>query len=135
MNTDKDIALGFMQALWTADFDAIDQILSADAKWYFQLGMPQAQEGRGRIWPAREAMRRIVEDLFGKFDPDGFAVTTERVIADGGSVAVEYEANGRTSAGLPYLNYYVTILTVRDGKVVEVKPFNDTAQMLVMLRS
>lgn len=133
MNTDKDIALSFMQALWTADFDAIDQMLSADAKWYFQLGMPQAQEGRGRIWPAREAMRRIVEDLFGKFDPDGFAVTTTRVIADGDSVAVEYEANGRTSAGLPYLNYYVTILTVRDGKVVEVKPFNDTSQMLKML--
>jgi ketosteroid isomerase-like protein len=135
VNTDKDIAIRFMQALWTADFDAIDQMLSADAKWYFQLGMPQAQEGRGRVWPAREAMRRIVEDLYGKFDPDGFAVTTTRVIADEGSVSIEYEANGRTSAGLPYLNYYVTILTVRDGKVVEIKPFNDTAQMLSMLGS
>ena len=66
------VGLGFMQALWAGDLDKCDAMLTEGAQWYFQLGMPQAQGERGRIWPAREAMRSIVAELFGKFDPEGF---------------------------------------------------------------
>jgi ketosteroid isomerase-like protein len=127
------VGLAFMQALWAGDLDKCDAMLTEDAQWYFQLGMPQAQGERGRIWPAREAMRSIVAELFGKFDPEGFSVTPSRIIAQGASVAIEYEANGRTAKGATYQNFYVTILTIADDRVSAVSPYNDTMHMLTLL--
>jgi uncharacterized protein len=126
-------ALTFMEALWAGDMDACDALLTDDATWAVQLGMPQAAMRESRIWPAREAMRQIVSDLFGRFDPEGFSVETTRVIEQGDSVAVEYQASGRTAGGAEYRNFYVTLLRVRDGKVCDVRPYNDTHHMLGML--
>jgi ketosteroid isomerase-like protein len=133
MNNDRVVAQCFMEALWAGDLPRCGAMMSADARWHFQLGMPQAQLGRGRIWPAREALQRIVDDLFGKFDPDGFTVTLTRIIGTQGDIACEYEARGRTARGQDYQNYYVTALAIADGLVTEVRPYNDTAHMLAML--
>ncbi len=133
MNNDRDIGLAFMQALWAGDLELCGAMMSHDARWHFQLGMPQSQLGKGRIWPAREALHRIVDDLYGKFDPEGFSVTPTHVIAEGGSVAVEYEASGRTATGLDYNNYYVTVLKIAYGKVVDIRPYNDTLHMMSLL--
>jgi ketosteroid isomerase-like protein len=133
MTSDADLGREFMEALWAGDQAGCAAMMSDDARWFFQLGMPQSDLGRGRVWPAREALARIVDDLFGKFDPNGFSITLHRVIASDGAVALEYEANGRTSQGKPYQNFYVTTLTIRDHKVSEVRPYNDTAHMLRLL--
>ena len=124
-----------MAALWAGDIETCAAMMSADAKWYFQLGMPQAQLGRGRIRPAREALKRIVDDLFGKFDPEGFTVRLTRLIGERGHIAVEYEASGRTANGNEYQNYYVTVLAVDAGLITEIRPYNDTAHMLHLLTS
>jgi ketosteroid isomerase-like protein len=129
----RETALVFMNALWAGDMDAAGALLTEDATWVFQLGMPQAHMRESRIWPAREAMQRIVDDLFGKFDPEGFTVTVTRTIAEGDDIAIAYEANGRVAGGRPYHNYYVTLLRVRGDQVCEVAPHNDTALMLGML--
>lgn len=133
MTHDQAIALAFMQTLWAGDLETCDQMMSADAAWYFQLGMPQAQLGRGRIWPARAALQRIVDDLFGKFDPAGFSVSLTRIIGEQGDIAVEYEASGKTAKGADYQNYYVTILTVEGGQITAIRPYNDTMHMLALL--
>jgi ketosteroid isomerase-like protein len=99
MSSAREIGLAYMQALWAGDFERCSELLSGDALWFFQLGMPQAQQGRPRIWPARDAMQRIADDLFGKFDDSGFAVTPSRITAEGDTVVIEYEANGRTARG------------------------------------
>lgn len=136
MSADRDTALAFMTALWAADLATTDTMMSESAIWLFQLGMPQASvPGRGREWPAREALRRIITDLFGKFDSDGFSVTTTRIIGDTGAIAIEYAARGRTARGAIYQNYYVTTLTIENGKVTEIRPYNDTAQMLAALEN
>ena len=134
MTDHQAIARAFMDALWAADMDAADALLSNDATWQFQLGMPQAAlPGHGRTWPAREAIRRIVADLFGRFDPEGFTVTVTQTLSGSGSVGIEYEARGRTASGERYQNYYVTVLDIRNDKVTEVRPYNDTAHMLAAL--
>jgi ketosteroid isomerase-like protein len=134
VNEVGNIGLAFMQALWAGDLTACDAMLTDDATWFFQLGMPQALGDRGREWPAREAMRAIVDDLFDKFDPEGFTVEVSRIIAEGSWVAIEYEANGRTAKGAAYRNFYVTTLTVDGDKIGEVRPYNDTLHMLRMLK-
>jgi ketosteroid isomerase-like protein len=131
MTSDRETALTFMEALWAADFETTDRLFSENARWFFQLGMPQAEDARE--WPAREALRRIVDDLFGKFDPNGFNVTPTRIIGDNRDIAIEYEACGKTSFGADYQNYYVTVLTIEGGTVTEIRPYNDTAHMLQML--
>ena len=122
-----------MEALWAGEIEACGNMMSANATWHFQLGMPQAQLGRGRIWPARDALKRIVDDLFGKFDPNGFAVTLTRMLGDHGHIAIEYEATGRTAKGAVYQNYYATVLSIGNGLVSEIRPYNDTAHMLAFL--
>jgi ketosteroid isomerase-like protein len=133
MSADRAIAHAFMHALWAGDLAACGQMLSADAVWHFQLGMPQAKLGHGRIWPARDALQRIVDDLFGKFDPAGFAVTLTKVIGGQGDIAIEYEARGKTAKGADYQNYYVTVLTVEGGQITAIRPYNDTMHMLALL--
>jgi ketosteroid isomerase-like protein len=133
MTEDQKIAKAFMEALWAGDMEKCGAMMSEDCLWYFQLGMPQAQIGPGRIWPAREALQRIVDDLFGKFDPDGFSVTITRLIGEQSVIAAEYEANGRTAKGADYQNYYITALIIKDGKVAEIRPYNDTAHMMNLL--
>ncbi len=133
MSDVRAIGLAFMKALWAGDTQACNTMMSEDARWYFQLGMPQAKIGQGHIWPARDALQRIIDDLFGKFDEAGFSVKPSRMIADETAVAIEYEANGRTAEGDAYRNFYCTTLTVVDGKVTEIRPYNDTAHMLSLL--
>ena len=133
MTLPREAAIAFMTALWAGDLDAADRLLTDDATWAFQLGMPQASLRQTRIWPARDAMRRIVDDLFDKFDPEGFSVKITRIIADGDNVAIEYEASGRTARGAAYQNYYVTVLRVCDGLIDDVRPYNDTHHMLRLL--
>lgn len=130
MSDAKQVALDFMSAFWRADLDAAEAYLAPDATWVFQPGMPYAAEG-GRVWALRPAMRRIVADLFTAFDPArGLEVEVTSAIAEGGEVALEYTATGWTVAGREYRNHYAARLTVRDGLVAELRPYNDTKHML-----
>lgn len=128
----KDTALAFMRAFWRADLDEAQRYAAPEATWVFQLGMPYANIAR--VWALGEAMRRIVEDLFTAFDPArGFAVEVTSAIAEGDEVAIEYEATGWTRSGEAYQNYYVARLTVRDGLIAQLRPYNDTKHMLEAL--
>lgn len=137
MSDVRTIAMAFMEALRAGDVATCDEMMSEGALWHFQLGMPQAKLGfgvmQGHIWPARDALQRVINDLFGKFDATGFSVNASRVIVDENSVAIEYEANGRTAKGEVYRNFYCTSVTVADGKVTEIRPYNDPAHMLALL--
>lgn len=130
MSDAKQVALAFMHAFWRSDLAAAEAMLADDATWVFQLGMPYAADGR-RVWPLAEAMHRIVDDLFTAFDPEfGFQVTVTSAIAEGDEVALEYSATGRIRNGADYRNHYAARLTVREGKVAQLRPYNDTKHML-----
>jgi ketosteroid isomerase-like protein len=130
MTSAAETAQTFMEALWAGDTEACSTLLTNDATWVFQHGMPQSTSRSTRIWPAREALQRIIDDLFGKFDPEGFSVTMTKRIGDGPDIAFEYQASGRTTTGQHYHGTYVTCLTVRDSKVADVRPYNDTLNMI-----
>ena len=49
------------------------------------------------------------------------------MIAEGDQVAVELESEG-VMAGKPYANRYHNLITVRDGRVAELKEYFDTAR-------
>lgn len=133
VTTAVDAATDFMRAFWDGDLDTADDCLTSDATWVFQPSMPYVAEA-GPIWPAREAMRRITTDLFGAIDPDvPFDVTITNAIGDSTRAVLEYQAEGRVLGGGPYANRYAACFTVHDGKVAEVRPYNDTKHMFERL--
>jgi ketosteroid isomerase-like protein len=130
--TPKEVALAFMRAFWAGDLTTAESLLTDDATWVFQLGMPYAAEGR--VWDARRAMAAIVRDLFSAFDPaTSFAVDITSAIAEGDEVALEYRAHGRTGAGTAYENFYAAHLSIADGHVAQIRPYNDTRHMYAAL--
>lgn len=131
--TSIDVAHRFMRAFWDGDLTRAEEWLADDALWVFQPSMPYVADG-GAVWPAREAMRRITEDLFGAFDPAAdFRVTVTNMFGCGASAALEYHAEGQLPGGGAYSNRYAACFTVRDGKVAEVRPYNDTKHMLALI--
>ena len=126
-------ALCFMRAFWDGNLADAEEYLTADATWVFQPSMPYVAED-GPVWPAREAMRRIVADLFGAFDDASpFKVTVTNSFGDATQAVLEYRAEGRVIGGEPYTSRYAACFTVRDAKVAEVRPYNDTKHMFAML--
>ena len=81
----------------------------------------------------REAVQRIVDDMFESFDPEGFSIEIRNQLSAGGEVVVEYSATGRTRAGQSYENDYVMCITVQHGKVVSVRPHTDTLHLAQLL--
>lgn len=129
-----NVARTFMEAFWKGDLAAAELYLTADATWVFQPSMPYATENP--VWPARAAMHRIVADLFGAFDPDaGFDVTVTHAFGDADEAALEYRATGRLADGRAYANIYAACFTVRDGKVAQIRPYNDTQHMFALIGS
>lgn len=133
MTPTRDTALRFMQALWAGDLDTTDAMFTPARSGISSAGVPQANLGLGLIWPARPARRQIVDDLFGKIRSRRLHRQCHSHVDDGESVAIEYQAEGRTARGEDYRNVYVTVLIVRDGRIAEIHPYNDTAYMLRML--
>lgn len=133
--TSTEVAHRFMRAFWDGDLAGAEEWLADDARWVFQPSMPYVAEG-GPVWSAREAIRRITADLFGAFDPAAnFQVIVTSMIGDGASAALEYHAEGRLIGGEAYANRYAACFTVHDGKVTEVRPYNDTKHMLALIGS
>lgn len=122
-----------MRAFWDGDLVGAEQWLTNDALWVFQPSMPYFAEG-GAVRSAREAMQRITADLFGAFYPAAdFQVTVTNMIGDGASAVLEYHAKGRLMGGEPYANRYAACFAIRDGKVAEVRPYNDPKHMLALI--
>jgi len=88
--------------------------------------LPYSEQGRS--WDAREALQRVVDDLFATFDADGpLTVTLTGTLADGNEVAVEYSAHGTVRGGRVYNNDYVMRVSIgADGLITRMVPYNDT---------
>lgn len=132
-----DVALRFLRAFWAEDMDAARALLAPDARFLFAPSLPYAREAhpgaRGRDWPARDALERIVADMFTVFAPPGLSVELTSLIADGAEVAAEYIARARTVNGKDYENSYAMRMTVRDGLIASLRPYTDTRMLGLLI--
>lgn len=133
MNAESDrgdaaVALSFLRAFWDADVEEAMRYCATGATWQFARSLPY-----GRDCDIREALERIIADMFCSFDPDGFRIDLRNELSADGEVVVEYAAHGRTRAGQSYDNDYVMCMTVSDGKIVSVRPHTDTLHLARLL--
>jgi uncharacterized protein len=118
----KQVVLGFVEALSSGNFDALKAALADDATWWIPGSLPVSGTHRGK--------KAIMEDFFGKavtlFEPRSLSIQVRNAIAEGDCVAVEWVARGKSAKGKAYENYYHLMFEVKNGKIQAVREYVDT---------
>ena len=117
------------KAIVTAIYDALAEgdgrpfvaAMAEDFSW-----TAEGTNSWGRTWRGKETVRR---ELFGPLF-DQFATTyrcrAHRIIAEGDTVVVLARGEVTTKSGKPYNNSYALVITMRDGKLVDLHEYLDT---------
>ena len=106
----KKIALAFLEAMSVGDEPGQAACLGPDAY--------TVTHGFGQVsgWRNRETML-ATGGAFKEVVPTGFRPKIHKVIAEGDTVAIEWEGDAVLSNGAPYRNQYVFIFTLKDGLI------------------
>ena len=112
---------------WFARFDADDvagalDLLSEDATWWIAGGIEKTP-GSGEH--TKEQARRLLSGM-GRQLKDGLRMSVHGMIAEGDRVAAEVTSRGELRDGKVYANEYHFALTLRDGKITQVREYMDT---------
>ena len=80
-----------------------------------------------RTWRGKEAVRRgLMAPLFGQF-ADTYRNRALRIVAEGDIVVVECRGSVATKSGVRYDNHYTYWIGLREGSMVSLTEFMDTA--------
>jgi ketosteroid isomerase-like protein len=125
----KKIVRTFLEALWSGDKETAKSSFAEDAEWWFRPSLGY----KTPMHPA-EAVDIVMDDMIGRFDENKpFNIDLHHLFAEDGEVAAEYTATGTTVAGREYNHRYLLRASVRDGKIVTVRPWADTKYFLETL--
>jgi uncharacterized protein len=131
ISENKNVVLGFVEALSTGNVEAAKAVVADDATWWIPGSLPVSGTHRGK--------RAIFEEFLGQaqalFQPNSLSVQVRSAIAENDSVAVEWVARGRTAKGKNYENYYHLAFEVRDGKIQAIREYVDTLYAKELLYS
>jgi len=112
----KEIALRFVKAMSTNDPEGAAATLAPDAitntKGYSKFAARR---------PA-SAVVAAIESFKGLF-PNGLGLTIHTVVAEGDKVVIEGDGHAVMADGNPYENQYCFVITLRDGKIVEINEY------------
>ncbi len=100
---------------------ALDR-MTDDVTWWIS-GKPEHQPAAGVY------NREKISGLFYRMDGQlkrGLKMTVKGLVAEGEKVAVEIESYGELRNGRVYNNEYHMLMTIRDGKISEVREYLDT---------
>lgn len=118
----KEIVRTFLEGMWSGNKSQAKSVFAENAEWWFPPSLGYASP----VHPF-EAIDIIIDDMIGRFDPNQpFEVELHHLIAEGDEVAAEYTATGVTSSGRQYKHRYLMRASVKDGRIVTVRPWADT---------
>lgn len=111
-----------------------EQVMSNDIVWTVPGNTPVSGVHRGieavnrdffdRCWETGDGRGGGVQGLDSEY---GLKLTVEQVVAlEDGRILVTCASDARGKNGLPYNNGYCWIITVRDGKIVDLLEYCDT---------
>jgi ketosteroid isomerase-like protein len=80
-----------------------------------------------QTFKGKEALLRNLYGYLGTLLAEGRRTIAHRFIADGDHVVVEAVGQMQTKAGDPYNNDYCLIYRLKDGKIVEIREYCDSA--------
>lgn len=118
----KRIIAGAFDGLAQADPTAFLDAMADDMAWVImgQSRLSRRYEGKTAI------QEELVPALFANFATD-YRNVAEEIIAEDDNVVVLARGEAKTVRGQDYNNDYCFVFRMRDGKIVEVREYMDTA--------
>jgi ketosteroid isomerase-like protein len=116
------VVLKFFELSAAGDMDACFGLLADDVTWT-NIGSTRFS---GTYAGKDAVLNDLVGPLFGLLK-NGMASTIDRVISEGDTAVVLQRGQAETHEGKAYNNDYAQVFTVRDGRIVAVKEYMDTA--------
>ena len=114
----KKIAIKFFEALSSGSETYLDFYTDDSIIW---------TAGDNEIGGTR-TKKEIIDFAQGVLDsfPNGITFKITGITAENERVAVEVDGEAIHASGLPYNNQYHFLLTIKDGKILELKEYMDT---------
>jgi ketosteroid isomerase-like protein len=126
IESNKQIALRFLDCAFKMQMDAAISMLTDDATWWV-IGDPQRLKVAGL--KNREQTVRMMTNLH-KVLPNGMTHQIIGITAEYDRVAIEVEAEGNWKDGRPYRNTYHFLLRVSDARIAAIREYMDTMQIV-----
>jgi hypothetical protein len=122
IETNKRIAAEFLARFSASDVAGALAMMADDATWTLP-GKPPHMPVAGRR--TKEQIARVFHGMVGALK-NGLRMTPTGMVAEGDRVAVEAESYGELANGRVYDQRYHFLMTIRDGRIAEVREYLDT---------
>jgi uncharacterized protein len=118
----RQLLTGVFDALAAGDPRPFVAAMADEFSWHFAGSWSWAID-----WGAsrEETRERLLGPLMAQFS--GYRVSADEIIAEGERVVVRATADARTVGGEAYPQSYCYVFTVRDGRLIDVLEYCDTA--------
>lgn len=123
----KKIALQFLRCSYNLAMDDAVAMLDDEFTWWV-LGDPGKHKVAGK--KNKEQATRMLRNMY-KVLPKGMCYDIIGVTAESDRVAIEVHAEGVWFNGATYKNDYHFLLRVKNDKVLSVREYLDTSQLIV----
>ena len=127
METSETRALieSYYQALSAGDRDTVSALVADDCRWVPPASAPfEPIDGGDEVVAA--LMGGVIREMFDLSQP--FAVEVRSMIVDGDKAVVQQRLTATAkSTGRPYDNQYCWVFTCRNGAIVHMEEYADTA--------
>ena len=117
----KAIVARLFEIFSSGDVPALLDAMAEDSSWWVS-GRLEGLSGRYD----KASFGPLVLGAKAIYKPGGLVITPTAMIAEGDKVAVEAEGVAELLNGGSYLPHYHFLVTVREGKIVEVREYMDT---------
>lgn len=124
MSIEQNVAVArkFYERFSANDLNGVMETFSDSARFRVP-GKPD--EFRAAGWYDKAKIRRLFENMMDHLK-NGLKMEVASVLADGDKVAMEVVSEGELENGRRYNNEYFVLFTIIDGKITEVREYNDT---------
>ncbi|QGZ95935.1 nuclear transport factor 2 family protein [Terricaulis silvestris] len=124
MSTEANVAVArqFYDCFSAGDLEGVMATMSEDARFRVP-GKPDEFGSAG--WYDKAKIRRLFELMISRLK-NGLRMEVLSVLADGDRVALEVASDGELENGRRYNNEYFVLFTIANGKIKEVREYNDT---------
>ena len=121
-NPNRTLVEGIFTALAVGDRQPFADAMSDDFSWTITGHDPWA-----RTWRGKDAVRHeLLTPLFAQF-ADTYRNRATRIVCDADTVVVECRGSVATKAGKRYNNHYCYVIDMKEGKMLALTEYMDTA--------
>ena len=118
----KQVVIDFYESAARGDMDRCFELLADDIAWT-NIGSTRLS---GTYQGKQELVERLLGPLFSQLRA-GIRSRIERLVGEEDIVVAQTSGIAETLDGTPYNNTYCQVIRLREGKIVEVKEYLDTA--------